>query len=96
MNFIELIGLLRDVAIIGFVLTACLLLIALVIIGLLLYRKLAPLLDATRKTADEAAEMAALVTNKFIKPVIEKSAFAYTTGKVVSFILGFAKRRGGK
>ena len=92
----EVVGLIRDVVIIGFAGMATLLLLVLVFIGISLYRKLAPILDSTRKAAKHVEEATTLVAERVVKPVVGRTVFAHTAGQVLGFLLGFARRKGGK
>lgn len=91
----EFIGIIRDLAIIVVAVVSLLLLTAATIMAFLVYRKIAPLLDSTKATMKQTQEATSLLSDKFVKPLIGASAFAFTTGRVVGFILGVSKGRGG-
>lgn len=91
----EFIGIIRDLAIIVVAVVGLLVLMAATIMAFLIYRKVAPLLDSTKATMKQTQEATSLLSDKFVKPLIGASAFAFTTGRVVGFILGVYKGRGG-
>ena len=91
----EFIGIIRDFAIILVATVGLLVLTAATIMGFLLYRKVAPLLDSTKATMKQTQEATSLLSDKFVKPLIGASAFAFTTGRVVGFILGVSRGKGG-
>ena len=91
----EFIGIIRDLAIIVVAVVGLLVLTAITIMAYLIYRKVSPLLDSTKTTMQQTQEATSLLSEKFVKPLIGASAFAFTTGRVVGFILGVSKGRGG-
>ena len=95
METAEFIGVIRDLAIILVATVGLLVLMAATIMGFLLYRKVSPLLDSTKTTMKQTQEATSLLSDKFVKPLIGASAFAFTTGRIVGFILGVSKGKGG-
>ena len=91
----EFIGIIRDLAIIVAAVVGLLVLTAVTLMAFLIYRKVAPLLDSTKATMKQTQEATSLLSEKLVKPMIGASAFAFTTGRVVGFILGVSKGRGG-
>ena len=91
----EFIGVIRDLAIILVATVGLLVLMATTVMGFMLYRKVSPLLDSTKATMKQTQEATSLLADNFIKPLIGASAFAFTTGRVVGFILGVSKGKGG-
>ena len=91
----EFIGIIRDLAIIVVAVVGLLALTAATTMVFLIYRKVAPLLDSTKATMKQTQEATSLLSEKLVKPMIGASAFAFTTGRVVGFILGVYKGRGG-
>ena len=95
MEATEFIGIIRDLAIIIVAVVGLLVLMAVTIMAFLIYRKISPLLDSTKATMKQTQEATSLLSDKFVKPLIGASAFAFTTGRVVGFILGVSKGKGG-
>ena len=91
----EFIGVIRDLAIILVATVGLMVLMAITMMGFMLYRKVSPLLDSTKATIKQTQEATSLLSDNFIKPLIGASAFAFTTGRVVGFILGVSKGKGG-
>ena len=94
MEATEFIGIIRDLAIIIVAVVGLLVLMAVTIMAFLIYRKISPLLDSTKATMKQTQEATSLLSDKFVKPLIGASAFAFTTGRVVGFILGVSKGKG--
>ena len=88
MDATELIALLRDLAVIAFILTAMMVLLLLLVLSFVLYRKLAPLLNSARTTTRNAEEITTTVSQKLLKPLV-----SYGLGQVLSFILGYSNRK---
>ena len=63
------------------IITLVLVLLMATVMVILLIRKVSSALDSARATARQA---------------VERSAFAYNAGQVLSFIVGLKKRKGGK
>ena len=82
----QIIALIRDVAVL-------LLLIVLLLIPLILYRKIASLIDSVRRTVKEAEQIATTVSDKIVGPAAAGSGVAFGAGKVVSFITGMSRRK---
>tara|TARA_B100000686_G_scaffold350513_1_gene446703 strand:- start:1060 stop:1350 length:291 start_codon:yes stop_codon:yes gene_type:complete len=92
----ELVALLRDLSLIMFSGIAVLSLVVITVIIALLYRKLAPVLDSSRITAKNAEELSSKLGEKLEKPLNGISNLAYTSGRLLSFILGISKGKGGE
>jgi|GEM_PF-1261251 hypothetical protein len=91
----ELVALLRDLSLIMFSGVAVLSIIILTVLGILLYRKLSPVLDASKATAKKAEELSSKLGEILDKPLSGVSNLAYTTSRVLSFILGITRGKGG-
>ena len=92
----ELVALIRDLTFILFAGVAMLVLFLATALGVLLYRKIAPILDSAKTTAKQAEELSSQLSEKVVKPLISGSAFAYSAGRVIGFILGLSKGKGGR
>ncbi|MBI2855884.1 MAG: hypothetical protein HYX93_03455 [Chloroflexi bacterium] len=92
----ELVALIRDLTLILFAGFATLVLFLATLLGMLLYRKIAPILDSARNTAKQAEELSSQLGEKVVKPLVSGSAFAYAAGRVVAFMLGLSRGKGGR
>ena len=90
----ELLAIIRDLALILFVCIAMLVVSITTILGLLLYRKISPILDSAKATAKQAEDLSSHIGEKVVKPLVGGSSFAFTTGQVAAFILGLSRRKG--
>ncbi len=92
----ELVAFLRDLSLIMFSGIAVFSLVIVTVLIILLYRKLSPVLDSSRITAKNAEELSSKLGEKLEKPLNGISSFAYTSGRLLSFILGISKGKGGE
>jgi len=65
------------------------------IMGLYIYRKVAPTLDAAQTTVKNAQEVTSQLAEKVVKPLIGTSTRTFTAGRIVAFILGLSRGQGG-
>ena len=91
-----LVAVIRDLTIILFAMVGVLVMLIATVLGLLVYRKVAPTLDSAKATMKHAQEATAQLSEKVVKPLIGTSTLAYTTGRVVAFILGLSRGKGGR
>ena len=92
----ELVEVVRDLTIILFTMVGVLAMLIATILGLLLYRKVAPTLDSAKATIKNTQEATSHISEKVVKPLIGTSTLAYTAGRVVAFILGLSRGKGGR
>ncbi len=92
----DTVALIRDLAIIAFVGLGSLVMLVAGITGLLIYRRVAPMLDSARDATKQVKEATNLLTEKVVKPLAGASASAYTVGRVVAFIMGVSRGKGGR
>lgn len=95
MDAIGLIELIRDISIIIYACAAILSLTILTVIGIALYRKLAPMLESAQKAAENTEAFSSQLGDKIINPILRASTVAYSAGRIVAFVLGINKGRGG-
>ena len=96
MSATEIIQLVRDLTIIFFAMAGVLVMLVATIVVLLLYRKVSPTLDSARATAKRAQEATDELSEKFIKPMVNASTLAYTTGRVMGVIAGLSQGKGDR
>ena len=89
------VALVRDLSIILLAMLGVLLLVSGSIVAWLTYRKVSPILDSTKETMKQAQEVSTMVSEKLVKPMIGKSAPAFSAGRVVAFLIGLSKGKGG-
>jgi len=92
----ELVALIRDLTIILFAMVGVLALLTTAVLGLLLYRKMAPALDSAKATMKNTQEVTSQLSEKVVKPLIGASTMTYSAGRVVAFILGLSRGKGGR
>ena len=90
----EMVELFRDLAIILFSMFGILAMLTAAILGLLLYRKVAPTLDSAKWTAKRTREATSQLSKKVVKPLLGASTFAYSAGRIVAFIIGLSQGKG--
>ena len=95
MSASEVVAMIRDIVIILFVGMGFFFAFVLLIMTWLLYRKVSPLIDSAKRTAKNAEEISSTFSERVVKPVVARSIFAHGAGQVLSFILGFRRRKGG-
>jgi hypothetical protein len=97
MNAESLLAVIRDLTIILFAMVSVLAMLAATIMGLSIYRKVAPTLDAAKATVKNAQEATSELSEKVVKPLVGASTRTFTAGRVVAFILGLSQgKRGNK
>ena len=96
MDTAEFVAVVRDLTIIMFTMVGVLGMTIVIIIALLLYRKIAPTLDSAKTTMKTAQEISSQLSEKVLKPLIGASTMSYTAGRVVGFVLGLLRGKGGK
>ena len=92
----ELVAVVRDLTIILFAMIGVLAMLVATVVGLLLYRKVAPTLDSAKATMKNTQEATAQLSEKVVKPLIGASTLALNAGRVVAFILGLSRGKGGR
>ena len=92
----ELVAVVRDMTIILFSMVGVLAMLIAIVLGVLLYRKVAPTLDSAKATMKNTQEVTSQLSENVVKPLIGASTQAFTTGRVMAFILGLSRRKGGK
>ena len=92
----DLVAVIRDLSIIVFTTIGVVTMLVTTTIGLLLYRKMAPTIDSARATMKSTQEATSQLSDKVVKPLISASTMAYSAGRVVAFILGLSRNKGGK
>lgn len=92
----DLVAIIRDLTIIVFTIVGVLAMLVTTTIGLLLYRKLAPTIDSARATMKSTQEATSQLSDKIVRPLISTSTMAYSAGRVIAFILGLSRHKGGK
>ena len=71
-----------------------LLLLSMAIVAvLILYRKVASVVDSAKRTMKSAEEIVSAVSDKVVKPATAGSGVASGAGKVAAFLWGFKGRR---
>jgi len=95
MSAADLVAVIRDMAIIFFAMAGVLAMLIATVLGLLLYRKVAPTLDSAKATIKYAQEATSQLSEKVVKPLVSTSTRTFTVGRVVAFILGLSRGKGG-
>ena len=91
-EFAELVGAIKDIALI-----VVSLLLTFLLLGILfLYRKLSRLLDSATRTVESAEQIADVISGKLARPVGAGSGIAFGLGKAVAFFGGFRHKKKGK
>jgi hypothetical protein len=96
MSATEVIQVVRDLTIIFFAMAGMLLMLVAGVVLLVLYRKVSPTLDSARDTARRTQEATTEISEKFIKPMVNASTLAYTSGRVLGFIAGITQGKGDR
>ena len=91
----DLVAVIRDLTIILFAVVCMLTMLTATVMGLLLYRKVAPTLDSAKATIKHAQEATSQLSDKVVKPLVSTSTRTFTVGRVVAFILGLSRGKGG-
>lgn len=94
MSGAELVAVIRDLTIVLFAMVGVLAMLTLTVVGLSLYRKVAPTLDSAKATLKNTQEVTSQLSEKVVKPLIGASTQTFTAGRVVAFILGLSRGRG--
>ena len=92
----ELVAVVRDLTIILFIGVGISVLLLATVLGLLLYRKVAPILDSAKATMKNTQEATSQLSEKVVKPLIGASTLTFSAGRVVAFILGISRGKGGR
>ena len=82
----EIIAMIRDIAFLVLLLMA-------ILAMLILYRKLASMIDSARRTVKQAEDIVSAVSTKVVKPATAGSGAVFGAGKLVSFLFGLRKKR---
>ena len=88
----EIIGVIRDIALISILLVA-------MVVLLVLFRKISTVLDSARRTMRNTEEVASAISSRIAGPAAAGSGVAFGAGKVAAFLLGLSRkmrRKGGK
>ena len=91
----DVVAVIRDLSIILFIGVGTSVLLLTTVLGLLLYRKVAPILDSAKATIKYTQEATSQLSEKVVKPLIGASTRTFTVGRVVAFILGLSLGKGG-
>lgn len=91
----DLVAVIRDLTIILFAMVGVLAMLTATVLGLMLYRKVAPTLDSAKATIKYAQDATSQLSEKVVKPLIGASTRTFTVGRVVAFILGLSRGKGG-
>ena len=68
-----------------------------ILVVLILYRKVATILDSAKRTLKSTEDIVSTVSNRVARPAAVGSGAAFGAGKVVAFLLGLSRRsKGGK
>ncbi|MDA0987991.1 MAG: hypothetical protein O2783_02400 [Chloroflexi bacterium] len=94
MSGAELVAVIRDLTIVLFAMVGVLAMLIATVVGLSLYRKVAPTLDSAKATLKNAQEVTSQLSEKVVKPLISASTKTFTAGRVVAFLLGLSRGRG--
>ena len=86
MSAVEIIALIRDIALISILLVAMFAL-------LLLFMKVSAVLDSARRIMKSAEEVATALSSRIVGPASAGSGVAFGAGKMAAFVLGFSRRR---
>ena len=89
MSAVEIIALIRDIAIISAMLVTT---IVLLLLGLTVMS----IIGSVKRAADRVSEVTSTVSEVFAKPAASGSGMAFGAGKVAAFILGLRKKKGRK
>ena len=92
MNFTdaaEIIAVIRDIAFIVLLLMA----LVAVVVAAVLVRKVSSVVNSAKRTAKSVEDMMSTVSGSVVKPAAAGSGAAFGAGKIVAFILGFARRK---
>ena len=92
----ELVAVVRDLTIIVFAMIGVLVMLVATVIGLLLYKKISPALDSAKATLKNTQEVTAHLSEKVVKPLMGTSSMTFNAGRVVAFILGLSRGKGGR
>lgn len=91
----DLVAVIRDLTVIVFATVGVLTMLIATTIGLLFYRKVAPTIDSAKATMKNTQEATSQLSDKIVRPLINASAMSYSAGRVVAFILGLSRHKGG-
>ena len=92
MGLTELLAILSDLVVIVASGLILILLVALTVVALVLYKKLMPLIDSTKETSDRVKEITEAVHGQLGK----SSHILLTIGSVVKLLMGVSRRKGEK
>ncbi len=92
----ELVAFLRDLSLIMFAWVAVLSLLTVTVLVILLYRKLSPVLDSSRIAAKNAEELSSKLGEKLDRPLNGISSLLSTSSRLLSFIFGISRGKGGE
>ncbi len=88
----EIIGMIRDIAIIS-------VLLVVLLVVLLIYLKVSSILNSVKRTMKNAEDVASIVLNRVARPAAAGSGVAFGAGKVAAFLAGLTgrgqRRKGG-
>ena len=92
MGLTELLAILSDLVVIVASGLILILLVALTVVALVLYKKLMPLIDSTKETSDRVKEITETVHGQLGK----SSNILLTVGSVFKLLMGVSRRKGEK
>ena len=82
----EIIGVIRDIAIIFIMLLA---MVALIVV----FRKVSAALDSAKRAVKSAEEVATALSTRIVGPAASGSGMAFGAGKLAAFVLGWSRKR---
>ena len=91
----EIVAIIRDIAIVLLIGAMFFVILIMTIVTFLIYRKVSSLMDSIQKTAKDAKEISTTISEKIVKPLAARSAFALGAGQILAFLLGISRRKGG-
>ena len=91
-----LVAVIRDLTIILFTSVSVLAMLIGTVLVLFLYRKISKTLDSANAAIKHTEDAASQLSEKVLKPLMSASTLTFTAGRVIAFILGLSRGKGGK
>ena len=85
----EIIAMVRDIVFL-------LLLVVILVVALVLFRKVSAVMDSAKRTIRDAEEMVSTVSGSVIRPAAAGSGIAFGAGKILAFMFGLGRRKKNK
>ena len=86
----------RDLAVIVLAVMALLQVLIILILSILIYKKLAPVLDNIRIATNNIKGTTGFMSETVVRPVIAVVSFALGARRTLSVLTGFRNRKGGR